>query len=454
MSATVLERALLAHPWIGAARMSGDGTIGVRPDPAALAVSPTPGALIVEFLDHWGEVYDFTYQSAHGRHAADLDLSGWRATDTGQPLPTAHMIEWLQRTVALTLRTRPDWIVEVGCGTGMLMHRLHPHVRGYVGTDLVDATVRTVSAGAPSHTRLVAAAAHEVAAPIVREALADLGGPDAGPDCVLINSVTQCFPNVDYLAAVIHGAVGLVAAGGTVVVGDVRHSGLLDHYSRWAERAADPNAAGSEVERRAAARAARDEELLFDPAVLATVAAGTGREVRMTTYAKTMRADTELTRYRFDAVLHVDAPPVAATPTRQVVWHALPADDRLAALRAELTAGPIQVSGIPHRLLRGDTGGPPGDTGDGVDAFQLWEAAGEGAAVSVDLTDPTLLAVTTPADRAAVPVEAVAGTGVAHEPLPRFLRRRLAEEARRHLRRVLPDQAGVTITVDFAEVTR
>ncbi|MDA3630838.1 class I SAM-dependent methyltransferase [Saccharopolyspora sp. WRP15-2] len=418
---------LSAHPWIAAAEVDGEA-VRLVPARSALAVRPTPGALLTEHLDQWSEVYDWTYSQASGRHADDLDLSGWRASDTGEPFPVEHMTDWLRHTVELVLRAKPRWVLELGCGTGMLMHRLRPHVDAYVGTDVSLDAVRTLSAAAPDNAAIVPAAAHELRTPRVRDAIA-AAVPQAQPDCVLLNSVTQCFPSVEYLRAVVHDAIDLVAPGGTVVIGDVRHVGLLREHHRWLDAAATD----AELDE----RTDRDEELLFDPALLAALAAETGREVRIATFAKTMRADTELTRYRFDAVLHVDPTTPAAAPT-VIRWPDLPSRDRIGALRARLDGSPVRVVQIPNQLLSHDAG---------TTAAELHRAIEDlDAVVGLDPADPRLLEVIAPATSAARPVREIAGPGAAHEPLNGFVRRRLTEVARRELRR--GDHPPVPITVE------
>ncbi|MEU5845327.1 class I SAM-dependent methyltransferase [Saccharopolyspora shandongensis] len=417
---------LSAHPWIAAAEVD-DEAVRLVPAREALAVRPTPGGLLTEHLDQWSEVYDWTYSQASGRHADDLDLSGWRASDTGEPFPVEHMTDWLRHTVELVLRTKPRWVLELGCGTGMLMHRLHPHVDAYVGTDVASDAVRKLSTSAPDCARIVQAAAHEARSDQVRAAIA-AAFPEAQPDCVLLNSVTQCFPSVEYLRAVVHDAIGMVAPGGSVVIGDVRNAGLLRDHHHWL----DATATDAELEE----RAERDEELLFDPALLASLAAESGREVRIATFAKTMHADTELTRYRFDAVLHVDPGTPTAEPT-VISWPDLPTGNRIEALRARLDGTPVRIAQIPNRLLSPDAG---------TTAAELHHAIGDlGAVVCLDPTDPRLLEVIAPASSLARPAQDIPSPGAAHEPLHGFVRRRLAEVARRELRRA--GHAPVPITV-------
>ncbi|RNL83026.1 methyltransferase [Halostreptopolyspora alba] len=442
-SPTAVEAAvesLRDHPWISTARTDGTGGVRLTPAESALTSAPEPGALVTEFLDHWGELYDWTYTEAGARHSADLDLSGWRASDTGLPFPVAHMRQWVDHAVRLVLETSPELVLELGCGTGLLAHRLRDRVAGYVGTDVAPAAVDTLNREAHPGTAFVRAAAHEAGADHVRAALESVSGPAARPDCVVLNSVTQCFPDLGYLRAVLHGAIDLVRPGGTVVVGDVRHAGLLVEYCRWVERSVAPDAPPEVIEERAALRAVRDDELLFDPAALASLARESPRRVRMGVRAKTMTEATELTRYRFDAVLTVDAPEPAEVPT-VVTWPDLPAEaDALARVRA-LTEGAsaVLVAEVPNGALVPDAPG----------AAELDRLVGSRGCVALDAANPWKLGVASPRSVATRPVTEPSGQGQAHEPLWPFVRRRLAEAARTHLRRHLPRARSVPIAVEL-----
>ena len=425
---TVALDQLRAHPWISAVVQDAAG-LRVRLRPEATAVNLKPGPLVQEYLDHWTEVYDFTYAGGSDGPSA---LAGWRASDTGEPLPEAHMSEWVDRTVELVLAARPRHLLELGCGTGLLADRLRPHLAGYVGTDVARDIVDRHRARARPGQVFVRAAAHEAGSATLRQALDEAGFPADGPDCVLINSVTQCFPDVAYLTRVVRDALRLVAPGGTVIVGDNRHAGLLDAYCRWLEHAADPDASETVLAERARARAGRDDELSFDPAVLAGAASGSGRSVHMAVYPKTMAADTELTRYRFDAVLRVDPD---ADPLRPESHDWAGIEDARAAVA---TGRPVRVHGIANRLLT-----PTG----AVTPHQLRQAlTGMDAAVVLDDTDPARLAIVSPAAAAFAPV--VAGRGRAHEPFTAFVDRRIGEVVRATCRRAGIDARGFAVIVD------
>jgi hypothetical protein len=187
------------------------------------------------------------------------------------------------------------------------------------------------------------------------------------------------------------------------------------------------------------ALAGREEEMLLDPRLIAALAAGAGRRVSISVHAKTMRDDTELTRYRYDVVLGVDRPP--APPPRRLTWRDLGGDGLRAVAGYARAGSPLLVEKIPNSLLVGASpvGALPVGVQGAVSGHDLRAAmAGTDAAVCVDLTEPTALAVAVPAASAAVPVDAVAvpaGVPLAHEPLPRFVAHRLPEVLRDHVRR-------------------
>ena len=422
---------LADHPWIARVDVVDDVLRLVVAEEAISTVRrPDDGAqlggLVAEHLDHWAEVYDWTYTSSAPND--DADLAGWRATDTGGPLPAEHMAEWADRTVDLVLSQHPRHVLELGCGTGLLMRRLLPHVSTYIGTDVSAQVVRRLADERLDRTRFVQAGAHELRSTSVSDAIVAIG---AVPDCILLNSVTQCFGDYSYLAAVVLDALDTVAPGGTVIVGDVRDAARLSEFARWAEQVADPDADEATVADRAVARAAADTEMCLDPATLASLARACGREVSVLAHAKTLAMDSELTRYRFDGVLVSGAP----TAAPRVTWSALTRGagdtaDALDSLRERLSYGPVVVTGIEAPIT-------------GADLYPIATTAG--GAVLVDAADPTALTIALPPTAGAVVSSEAAQI---HEPLGAFARGRVTEVARRLLRRSgLPVSARIDVVL-------
>src|SRR5262249_49071940 len=104
----------------------------------------------------------------------------------------------------------------------------------------------------------------------LREGLAhELGFlADQSVDLVILNSVVQYFPDVDYLLDVLREAVRVTRAGGQVFIGDVRSLLLLEayHTSVQLDRAAD-DVTAQELRARVQRACRTEQELVLDPAL-------------------------------------------------------------------------------------------------------------------------------------------------------------------------------------------
>ncbi|MET0397470.1 MAG: amino acid adenylation domain-containing protein, partial [Longimicrobiaceae bacterium] len=313
----------------------------VVPRPAAGLPDAEDGA--AEQVAGWEAVFDETY----GRDDDDADptlvLTGWNSSYTGEPIPREEMREWVEDTVARVLALRPERVLEIGCGTGLLLFRVAPHVREYHGADF--------SAAALEHLRR-----HLGGLPGVtlarREAdrLADLAGADF--DTVVLNSVAQYFPGVDYLLRVLEGAVAAVRRGGRIFVGDVRGLPLLGAFHASVELARAPDdLPAAQLPGRVGRGVAEEQELLVDPALFEALRARIPRLRRVEVQAKRAEHDNEVSAFRFDAVLHLDAEPADAPEPAIREW----GGEDAAGLRelVEETASALLVRGVPDaRVLR------------------------------------------------------------------------------------------------------
>jgi amino acid adenylation domain-containing protein len=254
-------------------------------------------------VEAWQHLYDETYG---GPSDADptFDLTGWTSALDGRPIPAEEMREWLETTVARILAAEPRRVLEIGCGTGLILHAIAPRVEEYAGTDLSPVVIerlgKAVARRGLSGVRLAACPADE---------LPNLGGPF---DMLVINSVVQYFPSIEYLLGVLERALEQLAPRAIVFVGDVRSLPLLRALHLEIERAQDPGKAP--VAAGVAARVARERELVLDPAFFLALTHGLSRIVHAETAPKLGRAPNELNRFRYDAVLRLDAVPEPASP--------------------------------------------------------------------------------------------------------------------------------------------
>jgi amino acid adenylation domain-containing protein len=314
-----------------------------------------------EHVRGWVNVFSETHDVLKPRLGETFEPFGWNSSYTDHPLPMADVREQVERTVERISALRGSRILEIGCGTGLLLFPLAAQCTRFVGTDPSPAMlcyIQGVLESLPELTGRVEL--------LERHAIDTNGLEPASFDVVVLNSVIQYFPSVEYLVEVLTRVTRLVRPNGRIFVGDVRNLRLLDafHASVQLFRAGDGESTRQIAEQSARQRS-REAELLIDPDFFTTihgrVPGVTGAEV----YMKGGCSDNELTRFRYDAVLYVGGG--QAESVSFVDWCGAEYD--LARLDAVLAAvDRLALTGIPNgrvgrdvqlvEMLR-DPDGPP-----------------------------------------------------------------------------------------------
>ncbi|MFF4370596.1 amino acid adenylation domain-containing protein [Streptomyces sp. NPDC001594] len=317
----------------------------VVPDPDGAAAGADADAQV----DEWRQVYDDSYAGS-GDEALGEDFELWTSSYDGEPIPREQMRAWQDAAVAQVLRYAPRRVLEIGVGSGLLLAKIVGEVEEYWGTDISATVVDRVrrqaeQAGHGARVRLSAQPADDVS-----------GLPRGRFDTVVLNSVVQYFPSAGYLDRVLRQVMDLLAPGGRVVVGDVRNAATLRMLLTATQRAAHPYAAPEELRSLVEKALFAERELVVAPEWFTAWARehGAAADIRL----KPVPEHNELTRHRYEVVLHQDPARVLdLTGVPAVPW-SLRQDSGLAEL-AELAAavdreGPLRVTGIPNARLDGE----------------------------------------------------------------------------------------------------
>src|ERR1051326_8498795 len=97
-----------------------------------------------ESLSQWQTIWDETYR--HNAHSNDprFNIIGWNSSYTGEPIPEPEMREWVNGVVERVLALSPRNVLEIGCGTGLLLFQIAPKASSYFGTDISEHALRYI----------------------------------------------------------------------------------------------------------------------------------------------------------------------------------------------------------------------------------------------------------------------------------------------------------------------
>jgi len=304
-------------------------------------------------MEAWRQIYDADYAREEPEFSG-ADFAGWVSTYDGKPIAAADMREWRAAVTSLAMEGAPERVLEIGCGTGMFTATLAGQVTEYRGTDLSPVAVDRLS-------RRVAQAP-EVSARVTlhHQAAHDTTGlPAEHFDLVLMNSVVQYFPDGAYLLTVLRRAAGLLRPGGRIVVSDVRDLRTLRTWlaAVWTART---GGTAAEVRERADHSAARTNELLLDPAFFATLPEVLPQITFVEIRPKRGRSHNEITRHRYDVVLHTTATSLPRSEPETVSWDGIGARlDGLARCLRRTPGRRLRVTGVPDGRLLTEPGSGP-----------------------------------------------------------------------------------------------
>lgn len=300
-----------------------------------------------ERIAQWNAIFDDTYGQFSLSQDPAADFSGWNSSYTRQPIPEHEMREWVTITVHRIEALKPRRVLEIGCGNGLLLQQLAPKCASYCGTDFSRAALDYLQARLDSqpgmqHVKLVHCTADDLAA-MRSEAF----------DTIIINSVIQYFPSIDYLHKVIQGALSLIApGGGHIFMGDIRNLDLLPilHTSILLTQA--PSSLPlQQLWERVQKRVAYDEELVLAPDFFTALPQQYPSVQYVQLQPKPGQYRNELTMFRYDATLYVHT----HRPMVDIPWLHWEREDlsseRLQNILAENTAPYIGIREIPDARL-------------------------------------------------------------------------------------------------------
>jgi amino acid adenylation domain-containing protein len=342
-----IEGVLTQHPLVqegvAVARVDNTGDKQL----VAYLVPALRNKVLPQQLTQWQSEYvtdwQMLYEQAYGQPQASTDdvtfnISGWNSSYTKQPIPDCEMREWVENTVSRILSVSPQRVLEIGCGTGLLLSRVAPNCLEYWGCDYSSAAIAHVEQACKTvaglnNVRLL----HQMA-----DNFADI--PKGKFDTVVINSVVQYFPSVEYLLQVLEGAIATLGSQGTLFIGDVRSLPLLEPYHAAVQLSQAPEERTIEQWQRVVhSSVSAEEELVIDPSFFIALQKRFPQITWVEIVPKRGYSENELTQFRYDVTVHIGND----VSTAVVPWSNWQLDKlSLAQIKNQLHSQQPQVLGI------------------------------------------------------------------------------------------------------------
>ncbi|MFI9509721.1 amino acid adenylation domain-containing protein [Nocardia sp. NPDC052566] len=336
-----IESAITGHADVSRAVVIGRNeqlvAYAVR-DSARAAAGRADSAALTEWAGAWDRAYETEAEDA------TFNLAGWHNSYDGQPFSNSEMRDWQMSSVRRILSYSPERVFEIGSGSGLMLFGIAPHTSAYHAVDASEQAVRITR-------RHLASLPHVTCEHRPAHALPEVA--DGAFDTVIVNSVAQYFPSIDYLTTVLEWATKAIDKG-RVYLGDLRDLSLLAvFHADVVNFRAGGKISPDELATRVAHAMRADRELVISPEYFADLPSLFPRITRVDVTLRDGRYVNEMTRYRFDVTLHIGEPAHSETPVTERNWRA---DGLEAAALRELLAATgdtvVRLNDIPNGRLR------------------------------------------------------------------------------------------------------
>ena len=271
--------------------------------------------LSAEQVAQWADTFDAAYQQGSDSADATFNIVGWDSSYTGEQIPAAQMKVWVNTTVDRILAPKPTAVWEIGCGTGLLMFPVAPRTSRYFGTDISNTSLTFLRQQLQRPELTLPQVSLE------RRPAHDFSGTTNDFDMIVVNSVAQYFPDLDYFLQVLTGAVETAGPVGSVFLGDLRSLPLLEsfHTSVQLFRASNTTTV-AELQKLVRKSVAQEGELVIDPDFFQAVRTRIPGIQRVEVQLKRGRHQNELTRFRYDVTLHLGPIPAEKVDCPWIDW--------------------------------------------------------------------------------------------------------------------------------------
>jgi amino acid adenylation domain-containing protein/non-ribosomal peptide synthase protein (TIGR01720 family) len=254
-------------------------------------------------VESWKEIHENEYVLAEEEEIADpeFNILGWNNSFTRKPIEAEQMREWLDDITNVILAEKPEQVLEIGSGTGLIYYRLAGKIKKYIGTDFSSHSINKikerVNEGLRDYgaTELQVCAAHEIS---LKE--------NEQPDTIIINSVAQYFPGGDYLNIVIEKGISLMKGYGRIIIGDIRDKRTLELFkSRLQLSKQQESVSLDEFKWAVEQEVLKEEELCFSPEYFYSLQETYPEITHVDIQWKQGSYINELSQYRFTAIIHI-----------------------------------------------------------------------------------------------------------------------------------------------------
>ncbi|NEP88100.1 MAG: amino acid adenylation domain-containing protein [Okeania sp. SIO2C2] len=257
-------------------------------------------------VDSWQDIFNQQVYDQLSEVSDPLfNNQGWLSNYDNQLIPVEQMRIWAGDIVDQVLAQKPESVWEIGCGTGMLLFQIAPQTEKYFGTDISNVSLEYIKQQIEQQPEKYG---HVSLAQKRAEDMGDVA--DNSFDAVLLSSIVQYFPSIEYLLQVIEESIRVVKPGGMIFLGDIRSLELMKVFHSSVQLyQATPSLSQQQLKQKIDRRIEQETEFFVSPELFVALKEKYPEITHVQIRLQRGQEHNELNKYRYSVLLHIEAKP-------------------------------------------------------------------------------------------------------------------------------------------------
>ena len=300
-----------------------------------------------EQIAAWRETFNSNYNENATSDDFRLNTSTWNNSYDNQPFSDDEMEEWASSIANQIIDLNPKRVLEIGCGTGLILFRVAQVSEEYWGTDISEKALNYIQSKLSDQEKQKIHLSQRDA-----NNFHDLDADSF--DCVILASVTQYFPSNEYLLQVLENAIRIVKPGGFLFLADIRNLNWLNLYHTSVQLFQSIDSiSNKQLNNLIMNRIYKEKELLIDPCFFQKLRQHFSKISNVQVNLKKGEFKNELTKYRYDVILHIRKENPFTTDLLNWENEDL-SEEKIRQLLSSTNKKSIGISNIPNAHLYND----------------------------------------------------------------------------------------------------
>jgi 2-polyprenyl-3-methyl-5-hydroxy-6-metoxy-1,4-benzoquinol methylase len=185
----------------------------------------------------WGKLFDLSYQKMKRLSDAVNSTEVWKNSYDGLNISQIEMNEWLNDTISRInkLISKDCKVLEIGCGNGLIFNSIIDNVSNYTGTDIAENGLELIANSKKGKLNTDKIELYQLDALNIDKL------PENKFNLIIINSVAQYFPSLDYLFNVFSKLEYYASTNCFIFLGDIRSYELQNLFYLDILKTREPN---------------------------------------------------------------------------------------------------------------------------------------------------------------------------------------------------------------------